>query len=65
MMRKLSYLVLGAAIGAGASTLLTQGLLYNGSAVAAASDTYKKLNLFGDIFERSGPIMSSPPMNQN
>jgi carboxyl-terminal processing protease len=52
MMRKLSYLVLGAALGAGSVTLLGQTSLFNGSAVAAASETYKKLNLFGDIFER-------------
>jgi carboxyl-terminal processing protease len=52
MMRKLSYLMLGVALGAGSMTLLSQTRFMNGSAVAAASDTYKKLNLFGDIFER-------------
>lgn len=53
MMRKFSYLFLGAAIGAGSVTLATQsGLLAGTSAIAAASDTYKKLTLFGDIFEK-------------
>jgi carboxyl-terminal processing protease len=52
MMRKLSYLMLGAAIGAGSMSLVGQTRFFDGSAVAAASETYRKLNLFGDIFER-------------
>ncbi|MCP8940694.1 S41 family peptidase [Alsobacter sp. SYSU M60028] len=52
-MRKLSILMLGVAMGAGVSTLATQGrLLSTSSAVAAASDTYRQLNLFGDVFEK-------------
>ncbi|MGL4635580.1 MAG: S41 family peptidase [Beijerinckiaceae bacterium] len=52
-MRKLSYLMLGVAIGAGSAMLTTQsGLLTGNRAIAAASDTYRKLNLFGDIFEK-------------
>jgi carboxyl-terminal processing protease len=52
-MRKLSYLMLGVAIGAGSAMLTSQSSLLTGnSAVAAASDTYRKLNLFGDIFEK-------------
>jgi carboxyl-terminal processing protease len=61
MMRKLSYLVLGAAIGAGAATLMVQQPFFNASAVAAGADTYKKLNLFGDIFERVRADYVEPP----
>jgi carboxyl-terminal processing protease len=53
MMRKVSYLVLGAAIGAAAATIGSQtSLLSHGSAFAAAADTYRQLNLFGDVFEK-------------
>jgi carboxyl-terminal processing protease len=54
MMRKVSLLVLGAVLGAAGATLATQStwLLPEGSALAAASDTYRNLNLFGDVFEK-------------
>jgi carboxyl-terminal processing protease len=53
MMRKVSYLVLGAAIGAAAVTVGSHtSLLAHGSAFAAAADTYRQLNLFGDVFEK-------------
>jgi carboxyl-terminal processing protease len=46
-------LVLGAAIGAAAATIGSQtSLLAHGSAFAAAADTYRQLNLFGDVFEK-------------
>jgi carboxyl-terminal processing protease len=52
-MRKITLLMFGAVLGAGISTLATQGrLLSTTSAVAAASDTYRQLNLFGDVFEK-------------
>jgi carboxyl-terminal processing protease len=61
-MRKLSYLFLGVALGAGSVAVATQTrLLTGGSAVAAASDTYRKLNLFGDIFERVRADYVEPP----
>jgi carboxyl-terminal processing protease len=61
-MRKLSYLFLGLALGAGSATLATQThILMGSSAVAAASDTYRKLNLFGDIFERVRSDYVEPP----
>jgi carboxyl-terminal processing protease len=45
--------MLGAAIGAGTISLATQSrLLAGGSAIAAAPDTYRQLNLFGDVFEK-------------
>jgi len=52
-MRKVSYLVLGAAFGAAATSFVPQSavLLANG-ALAAAADTYRQLNLFGDVFEK-------------
>jgi carboxyl-terminal processing protease len=53
MVRKTSLVLLGAAVGAGLTVLVTQPPQWIGaSARAAASDTYRQLNLFGDIFER-------------
>ncbi|MFL9825864.1 S41 family peptidase [Rhodoplanes sp. SY1] len=58
MMRKTSLVLLGAAAGAALTGLATQiptGLATNllwSSAKAASTDTYRQLNLFGDIFER-------------
>jgi carboxyl-terminal processing protease len=62
MMRKLSILLLGAAIGAGGTALMSQTRLFQGgSAIAAAGDTYRKLNLFGDIFEKVRSDYVEPP----
>jgi carboxyl-terminal processing protease len=54
MMRKTSLLFLGAMAGAAMTIVVTQPhVIFNGSsAKAAASDTYRQLNLFGDVFER-------------
>jgi C-terminal processing peptidase-3. Serine peptidase. MEROPS family S41A len=53
MIRKLSLLAAGAVLGAGVTTLtLEHRLPVLGSAVAAGVDTYRQLNLFGDVFER-------------
>ena len=54
MMRKTSLVFLGAAAGALATLALTQpyAMSVGSSARAAASDTYRQLNLFGDVFER-------------
>jgi len=53
-MRTVSYLVLGVAIGAAVTTVGSQTSLlsHGGSAFAAAADTYRQLNLFGDVFEK-------------
>jgi carboxyl-terminal processing protease len=52
-MRKTSLVLLGAVIGAGLTTLVAQPTSWMGSSArAAVGDTYKQLNLFGDIFER-------------
>ena len=54
MMRKTSLIFLGAVAGAAATLILTQphALLAGSAARAAVSDTYRELNLFGDVFER-------------
>jgi carboxyl-terminal processing protease len=55
MMRsKVSILALGAVLGATAITIAPEmaRLFPPGSALAAASDTYRNLNLFGDVFEK-------------
>jgi carboxyl-terminal processing protease len=52
-MRKLSLLLIGAAIGAGSATVATQTHLLSGTAaIAASADTYRQLSLFGDVFEK-------------
>ena len=54
MMRKTSLIFLGAVAGAGLTLLATQPHIafVGSSAKAASSDTYRQLNLFGDVFER-------------
>jgi carboxyl-terminal processing protease len=54
MMRKTSLILLGAAAGVALTLVTTQPvrLMVGSSARAAAADTYRQLNLFGDIFER-------------
>jgi len=53
-MRKTSLIFLGGLLGVVATLLLAQPhtLLMGSAARAAASDTYRTLNLFGDVFER-------------
>ena len=54
MMRKTSLILLGAASGAALTLLAVQPhmVFVGASAKAAATDTYRQLNLFGDVFER-------------
>ncbi len=53
MIRKATLLFVGALFGALATAALTQPNFFAGTeANAAASDTYRELNLFGDVFER-------------
>src|SRR6201987_5635084 len=53
MMRKTSIVLLSAATGAALTLFVTQPrVLMGSSARAATSDTYRQLNLFGDVFER-------------
>ena len=53
-MRKSSLLLLGAVFGAGVATLglETRFLASQPAQAASAGDTYRQLNLFGDVFER-------------
>ena len=53
-MRKTSVILLSAATGAALTLFVTQprSVLMGSSARAATSDTYRQLNLFGDVFER-------------
>ena len=52
-MRRLSLVLVGAAIGAGAATMASQTqFLSSTSAVAASAETYRQLSLFGDVFEK-------------
>jgi carboxyl-terminal processing protease len=53
MMRKTSLILLGAAAGAAMTLIAVQPRISIGStARAAVADTYRQLNLFGDVFER-------------
>jgi carboxyl-terminal processing protease len=53
MMRKFSLVMAGALVGAGLTlAALETRLLTSTSAVAASPETYRSLNLFGDIFEK-------------
>ena len=54
MMRKTSLILLGAVAGGTLMLVATQPrlVLLGSSAKAAAADTYRQLNLFGDVFER-------------
>jgi carboxyl-terminal processing protease len=54
MIRKTTLLFLGALAGVLVTLMITQphGLLAGSAARAAVSDTYRELNLFGDVFER-------------
>ena len=53
-MRRIFLIFLGAIAGAGLTLLATQPLtvFVGSSAKAASSDTYRQLNLFGEVFER-------------
>src|ERR1039457_5165811 len=54
MMRKTTLILLGAAAGAAMTLFATQSPIefFGTSAKAAVADTYRQLNLFGDVFER-------------
>jgi carboxyl-terminal processing protease len=53
MIRKATLLLAGASLGAIVAVTVTQTRFLSGSeAIAAAADTYRGLNLFGDVFER-------------
>ena len=52
-MRKISMLMVGVALGAISVSVATRTSLFTaGTAIAASADTYRQLNLFGDVFEK-------------
>ncbi len=53
-MRKISLILLGATAGVAMTLLVVQprSIMIGASAKAAVADTYRQLNLFGDVFER-------------
>jgi carboxyl-terminal processing protease len=54
MMRRISHVLLGVAVGTGLTLLASHppGALVAAARAAAGTDTYSQLNLFGDVFER-------------
>src|SRR4051794_33492095 len=54
VMRRISHVLVGAALGAGLTILVIQppSTLIAAARAAAGSDTYSQLNLLGDVFER-------------
>lgn len=53
MMRKFGYVVMGVFLGGGLVALSNvEDHFVSTSAIAAGSDTYRQLNLFGDVFEK-------------
>jgi carboxyl-terminal processing protease len=52
MIRKLSILFAGAVMGATAITVIGGSSGIGNGAVAASSETFRQLNIFGDVFER-------------
>ena len=58
-MKKLSLLFAGALMGATAMT--TVGSFTSSGAIAASSETYRQLAIFGDIFERVRAVYVTPP----
>src|SRR5579872_1049270 len=53
MIRKAGYLGVGVVLGAAAAATAPQALMYmSPAAYAAAADTYRQLNLFGDVFDK-------------
>jgi len=51
-MRKVSLVLLGAVMGASVATVGAQTDFFAAVARAAGTDTYRNLNLFGDVFEK-------------
>lgn len=58
MIRKITLLAAGALVGAVSVTALHS---FGASAVAANSETYKQLSIFGDVFERVRAQYVTPP----
>jgi hypothetical protein len=63
MPHKIPFIFVGAIAGAGLIFLATQphAAFVGSSAKAETSDTYRQLNLFGEVFEQYAPITSTNP----
>ena len=71
MMRNVNYVLLGAVLGAASFGVAQKADLLGRPATAAISDTYRSLNLFGDVFEKvrtddvekllGAPLVEPPP----
>ncbi len=64
-MRNTSYMIVGAALGAVSTMALVQGVPIGSAALAAGADTYRQLNLFGDVFERIRADYVEEPADEN
>lgn len=65
MIRKFSLLMTGAAVGALAMVAFNQGGFLSSRADAAGSETYRQLDIFGDIFERIRSQYVTKPEDQD
>ncbi|TDH37657.1 S41 family peptidase [Pseudohoeflea suaedae] len=61
MIRKVTYMAVGALMGA---TALGTLQAYSGSAEAAGSETYRQLAIFGNVFERVRAQYVTPPKEE-
>ena len=64
MMRNVNYVLLGAVIGASAFGVAQKVDIFGRPATAAISDTYRSLNLFGDVFEKVRTDYVEKPQDQ-
>ena len=64
MMRNVNYVLLGAVIGASAFGVAQKVDIFGQPATAAISDTYRSLNLFGDVFEKVRTDYVEKPQDQ-
>ena len=63
-MRNVNYVLLGAVIGASAFGVAQKVDIFGQPATAAISDTYRSLNLFGDVFEKVRTDYVEKPQDQ-
>ncbi|MEO1398671.1 MAG: peptidase S41, partial [Pseudomonadota bacterium] len=64
MIRRISMLAAGAGLGALAMVAFNQGSAFMPRADAAGSETYRQLDIFGDIFERVRSQYVNEPKDQ-
>ncbi|MFO1134310.1 MAG: S41 family peptidase [Rhodoblastus sp.] len=64
MMRNVNYVLLGAVLGAASFGVAQKADILGRPATAAISDTYRSLNLFGDVFEKVRTDYVEKPQDQ-